>query len=347
MHNSRFRLFSIIALMMAVLLSGCETIGYYSQAASGQLYILTHRESIATLLQSSETPEALKRRLESVGQIRNFARDQLALPLGRDYSTYVDLDRPFVVWNVFAAPELSMQPLSWCYPIAGCVSYRGYFSETAANAFAETTAAEGYEVYVGGVAAYSTLGWFSDSVLNTVIQREPHQLAALIFHELAHQVVYVPGDTEFNESFATTVERIGMQLWLESAIADEQERAQLQEQAALDIQRQADFVDLVSSSVADLQEIYGGSLPDSEKRNAKAERIRQLREQYALQKSDWGGYGGYDGWFSRDLNNAQLATVETYNNMVPQFMDLFDKAGGDFSMFYKAAKELGEQRKAK
>jgi predicted aminopeptidase len=347
MHASRLRVIAIIALMMGLLLSGCETIGYYSQAASGQLYILAHRQSIDSMLQSSETPEVLRDRLATVGQIRDFAREALALPLGRDYSTYVDLDRPFVVWNVFAAPEFSLQPLSWCYPIAGCVSYRGYFSETAANAFAEATAAEGYEVYVGGVAAYSTLGWFSDSVLNTVIQREPHQLAALIFHELAHQVVYVPGDTEFNESFATTVERLGMQRWLESAIADDQERAQIQERAALEIRRQSDFVELVTAAVADLQGIYAGDMPDSEKRAAKLARIKALRSQYEIRKSDWGGYGGYDAWFSRDLNNAQLSTVATYNNLVPEFMALFAVSGSDFSAFYRAAKNFGEQRKSR
>jgi predicted aminopeptidase len=346
MRSNSIRILGIAAMLATVVLSGCETIGYYSQAASGQLYILTHRQSIHAMLASEDTGGLLRSRLAAVEAIRQFALQELALPLGKQYSTYVDVGRPYVVWNVFAAPEFSTQPKTWCYPIAGCVSYRGYFSEQAANAFAGKTAAEGYEVYVGGVAAYSTLGWFSDPVLNTVIQRDTHQLAALIFHELAHQVVYFPGDTEFNESFATTVERLGMQRWLETAIDNDAERERILEQANQDIQRQSDFIALVTAAVADLQDIYDSGLPDSEMRVAKASRLAQLREQYVLQKTAWGGYAGYDDWFSRDLNNAQLSTVTTYNNLVPELMTLFTAAGEDFEAFYRAAAALGEQRNA-
>ena len=339
-------IFCLTAITAVVALSGCETLGYYTQAASGQFYILTHRQPVDALLQDSNIDVALKAKLAVVDDIRQFAREQLRLPVGKDYSTYADLKRPYVVWNVFAAPEFSMQPQSWCYPVAGCVSYRGYFSENAANEFARKTADAGYDVYVGGVAAYSTLGWFSDSVLNTVINREPHQLAALIFHELAHQVVYIPGDTVFNESFAGTVERVGMQRWLENAVTDEAQRSRVMEQAAVDIRRQEDFVALVSAAVADLQVIYDRDISEADKREAKVQRLQMLRDGYESLKQNWGGYGGYDNWFSRDLNNAQLSTVATYNNLVPQLMEMFEAANGNFEAFYAAAAEFGKQRSA-
>jgi predicted aminopeptidase len=263
----------------------------------------------------------------------------------------VDLQRPYVVWNVFAAPEFSMQPLVWCYPIAGCVSYRGYFGEHDAQKAAQTLERQGYDVFVGGVAAYSTLGWFSDPLLNTIINRDEHQLAALIFHELAHQVVYIPGETEFNESFATAVEREGLQRWLDTIDTAPETREQLARAIREDLMRQQQFTALVQSAVMDLNALYGGSLAEADMRVAKEERITRLRDDYAILKTQWQGYGGYDAWFAHDLNNAQLGTVATYNNLVPAFTAMLQQANGDFPLFYENVMQLKqlepEQRQLK
>ncbi len=327
-------------LVFCVLLAACESLKYYRQAVNGQLYIFVHRKPIASLLQDSETNLVLKARLESVNRIRAFAASGLQLPLGSHYSTYLDLERPFVVWNVFAAPEFSIQPLVWCYPVAGCVSYRGYFNARSAQDFAADLQEQGNDVYIGGVAAYSTLGWFSDPVLNTIINRDEYQLAALMFHELAHQVVYVPGETEFNESFATTVEREGLQLWLQADGSEPAAKAQLAINIKEDLARQEQFIALVQTAVADLKILYEGVQTDADKRLAKQQRINRLRDDYVALKNQWQGYDGYDAWFARDLNNAQLATVVTYNSLVPAFTTILREANGDFSLFYQNAAQL-------
>jgi predicted aminopeptidase len=330
----------VLVLIFTVLLAACESLQYYSQAVSGQLYILSHRKPIARLLQDPLTSPALKSKLESITRINAFAASGLQLPVGSSYSTYVDLQRPYVVWNVFAAPEFSLQPLVWCYPVAGCVSYRGYFNEEQAQQFAQTLQDEGQDVFVGGVAAYSTLGWFSDPVLNTIVDRDEHQLAGLIFHELAHQVVFIPGDTEFNESFATTVEREGLQRWLDSMDAAPEARAQLTTQINEQMLRQEQFVALVQSTVADLNVLYAQPLAETEKRLAKEQRIARLRDDYATLKNQWQGYSAYDAWFARDINNAQLGTVVTYNKLVPAFTAMLRQANGDFTLFYQNVLQL-------
>ena len=207
---------ALILVGLSVLLISCETVSYYTQAARGQMAIVFGRQDIQHLLESDDLPTDLREKFSAVLDIRDFAAEELLLPVGDNYQTYVDLEREHVVWNVFAAPEFSTEPVNWCYPIAGCVAYRGYFSETAALKFAAEWERRGFDVYTGGVDAYSTLGWFEDSLLSTVMRRPDYQLAALIFHELAHQVAYVPGDTTFNESFATAVEREGLRRWLRS-----------------------------------------------------------------------------------------------------------------------------------
>jgi predicted aminopeptidase len=329
-----------LVLFFCVLLAACESVEYYSQAVNGQLYIFAHRKPIARLLQDTETKPALKARLQSINRIRAFAASELQLPLGSHYSTYLDLERPYVVWNVFAAPEFSLQPVVWCYPVAGCVSYRGYFNERSAQEFAADLQAQGNDVYVGGVAAYSTLGWFSDPVLNTIINRDEYQLAALVFHELAHQVVYIPGETEFNESFATTVEREGLRRWLQADASVPAAKAQLEQEITDDMLRQQQFIGLVQAAVTDLKLLYDGPLADADKRLAKQQRISRLRDDYTALKNQWQGYDGYDGWFARDLNNAQLATVVTYNSLVPAFTAMLRAANGDFSLFYQDAVQL-------
>jgi predicted aminopeptidase len=339
-----FRTIKRVFVASTVLVLGaCSALSYYGQAVSGQLYILTHRQKIDAMLEDPSTDPQLRTRLDEVAAIRRFAVDELGLPLATQFSTYVDLGRPFVVWNVFASEEFSVQPRSWCYPVAGCVTYRGYFDETEARAFArQLREDEGLDVYVGGIAAYSTLGWFSDPVLNTVLNRREHQLAALIFHELAHQVAYAKGDTEFNESFATAVEREGQRRWLQ-ARADDATRREVEASIANELRRQEQFVALVQRTVSDLDVIYRSGRSADEMRAAKSARLEQMRADYLMLKQQWDGYTGYDNWFAAGLNNAQLATVATYNALEPAFTALLNEEHGNMPAFYRRAQDLAKR----
>ena len=270
-----------------------------------------------------------------VMDIREFAESELGLPVGGNYSSYVDIEREHVVWNVFAAPEFSVEPVNWCYPIAGCVAYRGFFSERSALRYAAKLEEDGLDVYTGGVDAYSTLGWFEDSLLSTVLNRADYQLAGLIFHELAHQLVYLPGDTTFNESFATAVEREGVRRWLAKSNKDSNIAA-----ALLDYDRQQQFVDLVTDYRDRFESLYQLDLNASSMRSQKLELQQMLREEYATLKQQWQGYEGYDGWFSRSLNNAQLSTVASYNDLLPFFVAVFEQSNQDFSAFYAEVSRL-------
>lgn len=344
------------ALLLAstLLLGGCDTLGYYGQAISGQLQILVQRRGITSLLNEPSTPEVLRQQLQQVQGLREFADHELKLPVGRQFSSYVDVHAPYVVWNVFATPEFSLEPLTWCFPVAGCVSYRGYFNEQSARRFAQELQAQGHDVYVGGVTAYSTLGWFADPVLNTVIAREPWQLAGLIFHELAHQVVYVQGDTTFNESFATSVEQVGLQRWMQQTQGEGAAQAVLA-QTEREQQQREQFVALVQAAVADLRDIYAGDVVGTgpqvtggvaansgadSLRAAKQARIAQLREQYRQLQQQWSGDTSYDAWFVQDLNNAQLLTVATYNAQVPGFRRLLQDCSDDLACFYTRVRQL-------
>lgn len=336
------RLLLAAAVLLSLLLAGCSSLGYYGQAISGQWQILLQRRPISKLVNDPATPAPLRERLLLVQALRDFAESSLQLPVGRQFSSYVDVQRPFVVWNVFAAPALELQPLRWCYPVAGCVSYRGYFSEAAARTFARQLQAQGHDVYVGGVAAYSTLGWFADPVLNTVIGRESWQLASLLFHELAHQVVYVPGDTAFNESFATTVEQLGLERWLQQQ-GRAAEAESLLQRSVEDAARREQFVALVQAAVAELRQLYASAQLPEQKLQLKQQRLQQLRQDYQLLRAQWGGHAGYDAWFAQELNNAQLLTVATYNDLVPGFRRLLDACDGELSCFYARVRTLAGQ----
>lgn len=327
----------VILLFISAVLISCEAIGYYSQAAMGQLSIVSSREDIQHLLQRQDLPPELAAKFSQVMEVRQFAEQQLQLPIGQHYSTYVDVERDHVVWNVFAAPEFSVDPIDWCYPIAGCVSYRGYFSKQSALRYAERLQRKGYDVYTGGVDAYSTLGWFEDSVLSTVLSRTDYQLAGLIFHELAHQLVYVPGDTTFNESFATAVEREGVRRWLTSI--DEVETV---DAATLYYERQQQFVDLIAVYRLQFEALYQQEIPAESMRLQKSQLQQSLREAYEDLKQQWQGYAAYDGWFSLSLNNAQLSTVASYNELLPFFTSLLEQSAGDISMFYDEVKRIAE-----
>lgn len=322
---------------LALLLSGCAGVKYIAQSINGQWELLARREPIPRLLENSDTPEEVKRKLAMSLQVRAFASRELGLPDNGSYQSYVDLKRPYVVWNVFAAPTLSLEPMQWCFPIVGCVRYRGYFSEADAVAFAEGLRAQGYDTHVGGVAAYSTLGWFDDPLLNTVINRSDTGIAALIFHELAHQELYLPGDSAFNESFAVTVEEEGVRRWLQhrGSTGEMQTYRQAKD-------RQEQFLALVMGARERLAALYADSLSDGEKQAGKKRILAELRAEYQRLKEAWNGYSGYDAWFERDLNNAKLASVATYHQYVPAFQALLRENGNDLRVFYQAARALAD-----
>ena len=317
------------SLVFSLLMISCEAIGYYSQAAQGQLSLILQRQDIDELVSTRNISEGLKHKFKDIERIKNFAKNNLGLPVGDNYSSYVDVNRDYLVWNVFAAPEFSTKPSTWCYPFAGCVSYRGYFSKDQALRYARKLENQGLDVYTGGVAAYSTLGWFDDPITSTIIDRSSNQLARLIFHELAHQVVYIPGDTTFNESFATVVENEGLRRWL-SSLGHSDITGQINSRQ---IQRQQ-FVDLVTKYRDRLDKLYEDELSDTLKRQKKRELQTKLRQEFFLLSKEWGNGGGYDSWFANSLNNAQLSTVTSYNDLVPSFEKLLKQSGDNLEVFY-------------
>ena len=315
---------------MAALVASCAQLGYYVQAAQGQYALLSDAKPIDEWINDPATGVRLKSRLMKVKEIRAFAARELGLPDNGSFKTYTDLKRPFVLWNVVATPELSLKPEQWCFPIAGCVNYRGYYNKDEAQ-----LRREGYDVQVGGVPAYSTLGWFNDPVLSTFIQYPDIELARLVFHELAHQVVYVPGDSQFNESFATAVEEAGVERWM-GKYGDEGQRKM---HVAFD-ERKNDFLVLLMKYRTELEANYARKASKEEKRKQKAAIFKALVEEYQTLKTvKWGGYAGYDRWFAEPLSNAHLALIATYHDYVPAFRNLLEREKS-FPKFYAAAKEL-------
>lgn len=321
---------SLFAILIPVLFSGCESIHYYSQAIKGHLTILNNRTPIKELVVDPNTPTELSEKLTLVLEARQFAEQQLLLPVDDHYLHYVDLHRDFVVWNVVAAPEFSVTPHKWCYPIVGCVSYRGYYNQSDAEKKAERLQAKGYDVSTGGVVAYSTLGWFKDPVLNTFANRSDYQLASLLFHELAHQLLYFKNDTTFNESFATTVELAGLQLWLK-----QHNEMDLYQQRVSAISRQNQFIALLMKARTSLEALYDRPLSDEVKRQEKLQIFTSLKEEYFTLKDSWESPPYFDHWFDKPLNNARLAAVATYHDLVPQLQAALVHFNGDFQRFYE------------
>jgi len=331
---------SLLALLMVIAtisLYGCANLAYYGQAVSGQWQLLQSRRPVPDILADSDTPLELKQRLQIAWKIRDFASTKLALPDNGSYRNYADLQRAYVVRNVFATPPLSLDSRQWCFPLVGCVTYRGYFNADSAERFAKTLRAQGDDVYVANVPAYSTLGWFDDPLLNTFVHWPIGRLAELIFHELAHQQLFIPNDTVFNESFATAVGRLGAQLWLacHGTAADRENYARHQ-------RRRETFLSLVLSTRDALTEIYTSSASDADKQIGKRRLLSELKTHYRkLKQAAWNGYAGYDAWFDEDLNNAKLAALGAYTDYEPAFRKLFEQSESDFSAFYDAAQALG------
>jgi predicted aminopeptidase len=328
------------ALLLAAVIGGCANLPYYFQSVRGQLDIWARQKDIETIIANPDTAAPLREKLRAVLAVREFASDQLALPRNASYRSYANLQRPYAVWNVFATPEFSLRPRQWCFIFAGCVNYRGYFGKPDADAFAAEVSSQGYDVFVGGVPAYSLLGYFPDPVLNTFVNYPTPHLARLIFHELAHQVVYVRDDSVFNESFAVTVEQEGTRRWL-ARFGTDRDRLQYEQIT----RRRNDFLHLIETYRGQLHTLYSTPLSAEVKRARKAEVFAEMQADYRKLKETWGGFAGYDHWFAREPNNALVASVGLYSKRVPAFQALLAREGGDLERFYAAAKALARMSK--
>ncbi len=327
-------------LCLLISISGCAQLGYYAQAVEGQVSLLSNAKPIDQWLADPSVKDDLKSRLRRTQQIRDFAARELGLPDNGSYKNYADLKRKYVMWNVVATPELSLKPQQWCFPVAGCVDYRGYYSKEAAEAFAAALKRQGYDVRVSGVPAYSTLGWFNDPVLSTFIEYPEAEVARMVFHELAHQVAYAPGDSQFNESFATSVEEIGVARWLDAQGSDK-----MREEYRIYRQRKADFLGLLEAYRRLLEANYARAVSDDEKRGRKAQLAEALHQEYETMKAErWGGYAGYDRWFDGPVSNAHFVLVATYHELVPAFLGLHADSDG-FSHFYREVRRIAKLSK--
>ena len=336
------QLIAVCWIFIGGLLSGCQSIHYMGQAISGHLDLLNRREPVADLLEDPQTPEELRKQLLLSTELLAFAEKELLLPAGKQYRSYVNLDRPYVVWNVFAAPELSLEPRTWCYPVAGCTVYRGFFSETQANQYAQRLAGRGYDVMVGGVTAYSTLGWFSDPLLSTFIDRSESGLAMLIFHELAHQLIYVPDDSSFNESFATTVAQEGLRRWFLSRNNLDQYRRYRE----FSEDRQT-MVSIITAFREQLQNLYQSPLPEDVKRRQKIVLFGELRQEFESRRNQKRTLAVFSDWFEPPLNNAKLVSIATYHDYVPAFRQLLANNQNDLDRFYQQCRRLAGYNPAK
>jgi predicted aminopeptidase len=351
--RARRSLVATLFIVAAAAFTGCQTVGYYAQAVRGQCQMLAHERSCEKLLADPRTTAELMTKLQLAGEICDFAKRELNLPVNGHYRHYADLQRPYAVWNVYAAPEFSLASKTWWYPIVGSLEYRGFFAERDARKFAARLGGQGFDVYVEGVEAYSTLGWFKDPLLNTFIHHDEAALAEILFHELAHQRVFASGDTDFNEAFATAVGEEGVRRWLRT----KGDTATLERYLA-SLRRNMEFVQVVTATRNKLQLLYGderlaggekvnaakksGEISSDELHREKQRILEELRRNYEKLKGDWGGYTGYDEWFAHGVNNAQLNSIATYYDLVPTFERLLEANDGDLEKFYAAAKKLAK-----
>jgi predicted aminopeptidase len=332
-----FAMRALLASLALALLPACGTL-YIAQAARGEWQVLRERRSIATVISDARTPPVVRSRLAAVQDARDFASQKLGLPNNKSYRSYADLGRTFVVWNVVATPEFSIAPVRWCFPVAGCVAYRGYFAAEKAEAFGTLLRKRGFDVVVEGVPAYSTLGRFADPVLNTMLIYGDRELAAIIFHELAHQLIYVAGDSEFNEAFAVTVEETGLARWLEFT----GRQAELSEYRA-ERARDSEFNALFAHWRAELALLYASKLQPDALRERKRAEFEALAQGMRDLERRQGVRSGYDRWINSGLNNAHLASVATYFDCLPGFERLLEHEEGDLPRFYAAVRVVARE----
>lgn len=341
---------SVVVVVGSVLaLSGCSNLGYYWQSASGHMRMLQAARPVQEWLSDAQAPQRLKDKLALSQRIRAYASSELHLPDNPSYRRYADLQRSAVIWNVVAAPAYSLKLKTWCFPVTGCVGYKGYFDEREAKAEAERARAEGYEAATYPVPAYSTLGWMNwaggDPLLNTFINYPEGELARMIFHELAHQVVYVQDDTMFNESFATAVERLGVERWLQ-AEAGEKARADY----AVYNARRLQFRALTQDTRRRLEAVYADlSLTDTDREHRKQDLLARFRAGYQDIRAGWNLDPARlrltDQWVAQ-ANNASFGAQAAYDDLVPGFEALFASLGGDWTRFFAEAKRLAGMTKA-
>jgi predicted aminopeptidase len=325
---------AFVPVCLLFLLNGCASTSYYGQLMQGQWQLLQAREPVAQVIADPSRQPALREQLQRSQAARDFASEHLYLPDNRSYRLYADIGRPLVVWNVFATPEFSLAARTHCFPIAGCVAYRGYYSQSGARGEAALQKLAGRDVYIGGVEAYSTLGWFDDPILNTMLGWGDERLATLIFHELAHQRVYVKDDTEFNESFATFVEQEGTRQW----------RAWrgLPPATGIRATQREQFTRLVLDTRERLARLYAQPLSAEAMRAGKSAEFERLRHAYRqLRDEQWHGDMRFDAWINGPLNNAKLLPFGLYDQWVPAFAGLFQQVDGDWRAFHAQAKQLG------
>jgi predicted aminopeptidase len=329
--------------LVLLALNGCSSVGYYSQLASGQWQLLRVREPVSEVIADPSRPQQLREHLAQSQKARTFASQQLHLPDNQSYRLYADIGRPYVVWNVFATSEFSLSPQNHCFPIAGCVAYRGYYSQGAARGEAALLHQQGMDVSIGGVEAYSTLGWFNDPIMSSMMGWGDERLATLIFHELAHQRFYVKDDTEFNESFATFVEQEGTRQWRAAR--------GLAPASSAALKQRDQFIQLILDTRKHLEHLYAQPLAAERMRQAKAAEFERLRSDYRQMRDDqWGGDKRYDAWINMPMNNARLLPFGLYDQWVPAFAALFRESDGDWLKFYGQVEKLGglpvDERKA-
>nr|WP_314578279.1 aminopeptidase [uncultured Pseudomonas sp.] len=333
-----------LPMLAILLLSGCSSLSYYTQLASGQLALLRAREPVAEVIADPQRDPKLRDHLLKSQQARAFASEHLHLPDNKSYRLYADIHRRYVVWNVFATDEFSLEPVTHCFPIAGCVAYRGYYDQGAARGEAALQKLDGKDVYVSGVEAYSTLGWFNDPIISSMMNWGDERLATLIFHELAHQRFYVKDDSEFNESYATFVEEEGTRQWRAA-------RGLSPETASSEAQRRDQLTQLALETRDRLKALYAEPLSPDVMRQRKAEEFERLRSAYRqLRDSHWGGDKRFDAWVYAPMNNARLLPIGLYDQWVPSFEALFRQVKGDWPAFFVAVEKMGglpkDERKA-
>jgi predicted aminopeptidase len=330
----------LISFPLLLALCGCADIGYYWHSARGHLEIMDKRVDIADLLADESLETGLRERLLLVQDIRRFSVERLQLPENDSYLSYVELDRPYLIQNLFAAPEFSTRLHQWCYPVVGCAGYRGYFDEERLLAYTDEMKAQGFETYIGRVSAYSTLGWFDDPLLSSFIDWPDYRLAGLLFHELTHQQIYIDDDTTFNESLASAVQLTGTELWLQSR----NQVRELELLAGWQVYR-SEVVELIEDTRAGLAKIYRGEISDTRKREQKAQAFAAARERHAGIASRHGVTGGFTRWFAEELNNAKIGSVSAYNAQLPAFVNMIRAHEMRFGRFFEYAEKVGAMEK--
>ena len=327
----------LLLSLFLLLLSGCAELQYYGHAISGQLEVLSKRRPITEVIEDPSTAPEVSKKLKDVERMHIFAIEHLALPDSDSFRSYSDVGRQYVLWNVFATPELSLATRQWCYLFLGCLDYRSYFDKDYAEAVAEELEQQGWDVHIAPSPAYSTRGFFADPVYNPMLRYDDLTLAGILFHELAHERVYFRNDTGLNESFAVAVQNEGIKRWLVF-----ERKPQYYSDYIIEQQRDKQFVSLLLKYRTQLKNLYKSKIIDDEKRFQKAQILKALRKAYFTLRKKWGGYEGYDHWFNKPLNNARLAPVGTYHGHVEVFAALLKAHNDNLPEFYSHAQDLAE-----